>query len=495
MISILPEYIGIWNSIKAYFDEDQIHESKINKQLEIFKKWTTLRAIGYVEAVTGFGKTMIAIISIMRLNIKAPDKTIIVVVPNQNLLNDWIDEKQGYIRTFFLRNVKVYVVNTYTMSNIDRNCDLLILDEVHRYLGENSEFFSTVIASTTYKYLLALSATLGKSEKEFLSKFDIQRVAEITLDEAETNNWVSKFMIYNIGVNLEEEERENLGKLDDLHTKYYGKFNFDFELASACQKKDATRIYHKKKGITKTSKQWRNDIANKYGTTEGEVRKWAGLWFYYMRERKTAIHKAKAKIEILEELLNKVDKKTIVFSEYTEIADTIHKRMPHLAKTYHSNIPTQVYLNDTVIGEGIGQSKYEVYGEVMNWPSVKKLHPLAERYGGNKLKAKIKKDFEENKFKYLLTSKALDEGFDCRDIMVGIIHSGTSVKRQGVQRIGRIIRSYEDKYAIIINIYVKDSQDKTWLEKRLKGLPPSKIRWVDTIDQINFEPKSVKLVA
>lgn len=495
MNSITIQFLNIWNSIKDYFDQDKLDFSKLNKQLELYTYWVKGGAIGYLEAVTGFGKTMVAIIAIMRFNRKAPNKKIIVVVPNTNLKDDWINPKYGYINTFFLRNIDVYVVNTYTMSNINRECDFLVLDEVHRYLGE-SEYFSTVIKKTNYKYLLALSATLGNPEKEFLEKYNVPRIAEITLQEAESNGWVSNFMIYNIGTELESEEREQLGKLDDLHNKYYSYFGHDFELANACQKKDNQRIYHKKKNQYKTAKEWRKEVASSYNTSEAQVRKWAGLWFYYMRERKTAIHKASSKTQMLEQILNKFDKKTIVFSEYTEIADTIHQRMPHIAKTYHSNVPTQIYLNNNVIGEGIGDNKYKLYdGRVMCWRDLTRVIPGAERYGGNKLKAKIKKDFEDNKFKYLLTSKALDEGFDCKDIELGIIHSGSSVKRQGIQRIGRIIRTYKNKFAIIINIYVKNSQDEKWLNSRLKGLPPSKIRWIDKLEEIQLKPVELDLVA
>ena len=53
--------------------------------------------------------------------------------------------------------------------------------------------------------------------------------------------------------------------------------------------------------------------------------------------------------------------------------------------------------------------------------------------------------FRAGDIRILITCRALDEGLDIPEVSVGIILSGTSVKRQRIQRMGRIIRRAERK--------------------------------------------------
>jgi superfamily II DNA or RNA helicase len=55
-----------------------------------------------------------------------------------------------------------------------------------------------------------------------------------------------------------------------------------------------------------------------------------------------------------------------------------------------------------------------------------------------------------------------------KGIDLAIISSGTSSTRQDLQRTGRAIRYQEGKTAVIINIYIKDTQDERWLRARQK---------------------------
>jgi superfamily II DNA or RNA helicase len=483
----------IWKSIEPYFNGIDIDMSKLDKQLDLFLAWALNKGVGYIEACTGFGKTIEAIIAIIRFNLRNPQGKTIIVVPNSSLLKDWVDPKNGHIKNFNLQNVKVYVVNTYTMSDVDRDCDFLIIDEAHRYAREESQYFSSTIKLTKYKYLMALSATLGAQEKKFLESFNIPKIGEVTLEEAEKNGWISKFVIFNYGVDLGEEDDEQSKRLTKLHNQYYAKFNFDFYLATACNVGDNIYFKHKGNGTTMTGKQWRQQVANQFNLTEKDVRKDAGLWLTYMRERKTFLHKAYSKEEAVVDILNNVGLKAIVFSEYTEIVDNIQKRIGKESICYHSNIQSLIYSDislNNIIGKSvktISGTKYKIDNDtkLYEFKEVKKKYPNAIKLSGEKLKNKIKKDFETDKYRVLLTSKALDEGYNCKNIEMGIIHSGSSLKRQTIQRFGRILRFVDGKVAIIVNIYVKDSQDEKWLNERLKGISSSKINWVTSANEIN----------
>jgi superfamily II DNA or RNA helicase len=98
------------------------------------------------------------------------------------------------------------------------------------------------------------------------------------------------------------------------------------------------------------------------------------------------------------------------------------------------------------------------------------------------LKQKVINDFEDGKFKVLCTAKALDEGFNVEGIEMAIICSGTSKLRNRIQRMGRTLRFKPGKVARVINLYIKDSQEESWLRKSQKG--EGNIEWIDSIDQI-----------
>lgn len=104
---------------------------KLKKQIEFFNIWRNSGARGIIECVTGFGKTIISIIAIHKMNKKKPNNNTIVVVPNTKLYDDWVNPEEGHIKKFKLKNVEVYIVNTYTQnkSGVNYICDLLILDE------------------------------------------------------------------------------------------------------------------------------------------------------------------------------------------------------------------------------------------------------------------------------------------------------------------------------------------------------------------------------
>lgn len=501
MIGIATHLLPIWKTIEHKFISDLLEPTKLNRQLEIFNIWRNLRGYGCVEAVTGFGKTMIAIIAIMRLNLHNRTMKTIVVVPNTSLKEDWTDPIQGYITRFQLLNVEVHVVNGYTLYNRQWVCDLLVLDEVHRYAREEADYFSTVLSRTTNKYCLALSATLNSKEKIFLLENNVPIVATVGLDEAEKRGWISNFHIYNIPVHLREYDEMEKQRLDEMHNNYYKKFNHDYEIATGCAVGNNKSLKHKKLGY-KTGSQWRTYWATKMGwnTSLGDAHKWsplnvgkyANMWRYAMRSRKDFLHKAVDKIDMVEQIINRIRKKTIVFSEHIDTCEKLKERLGNYAEMYHSGLLARVYEDsslETEIANGIKINNKTYYkklnGDIVSYDDLKLEYPNCKKLGATKLKKRIKEDFENNKFQVLLTAQALNEGFDCKDVEVGIIHSGNSVKRTNVQRMGRVLRVHEDKSALIINVYVDDSQDKKWVEARQIGTPKSKIHWITSVNEIN----------
>ncbi|MCD8105123.1 MAG: DEAD/DEAH box helicase family protein [Lachnospiraceae bacterium] len=68
--------------------------------------------------------------------------------------------------------------------------------------------------------------------------------------------------------------------------------------------------------------------------------------------------------------------------------------------------------------------------------------------------------FRTGELRILVTCKSLDEGVDIPDASVGIILSGTSVQRQRTQRLGRIIRKKEGKErASLYYLHIEESSE------------------------------------
>ena len=92
-----------------------------------------------------FGKTRVALICIKRFLAKNPSSSVLVVVPTQNLKDQWY----GLLLTNELPYVKVEIVNTITLKNSDvvYDYDLLVLDELHVYASDQ---FSKVFDKVKY---------------------------------------------------------------------------------------------------------------------------------------------------------------------------------------------------------------------------------------------------------------------------------------------------------------------------------------------------------
>ena len=73
--------------------------------------------------------------------------------------------------------------------------------------------------------------------------------------------------------------------------------------------------------------------------------------------------------------------------------------------------------------------------------------------------------FRNGEIRILITCKSLDEGMDIPDVSVGIILSGTSGQRQRIQRLGRVIRKAEGKdFASLYYLHTdQTSEDECFL--------------------------------
>lgn len=436
------------------------NEKRTLRQQEIHEKWVAAGAIGYVLAVTGFGKTRLALLGIERCFEKNPMRRVNVVVPRIPLKEQWeaICESKGW------KNVKVYVGKSYIgLPDYARTCDLLIVDEVHRFTNEESEIFSQVLDKTQKKWVLCLSATVNAEQRRFLHQRGINLIDRVTMEEATREVFVSDHRIYMVGLPMTEEDEKHLEKLNKRFNQTFKVFGFDLDYMFHLMSKQGARA--------------RMEEEQRHGWEEGACFGVVRKGLQAMRERKDFLQKTQSKIDAAVRAVSWFPKKKIItFSEYTDFVDQLTETMGRRAMSYHSNMATQYFDED---------------GKRMkiDAPTYKKLRKEGRkisRKGKQTLMKEVLDTFKRSKNRICNTAKAVDEGVDIDGIEVALLLSYSSTPRQIIQRIGRAIRYFSGKKAFIIVFYVHSEKFRTqelrWLKKAATELHNP--IWVDGMDEL-----------
>lgn len=475
---------------------------KFKRQEKSFDLWRTGKpvqgvirmAVGIIQAVTGFGKTFILIMAIKYMNKTHPDRTAIVVVPTTKLLQDWMgytnDKKEsikGHIENHGLFNVRVFVVNTYVKYQ-DWQCDLLALDECHHYANEDSQYFSTILNITQYKFLMGLSATLSKRQEAFFLKFKIPVVDVIDQQEALKYGYIAPSTVYNLAIPLSDEDKEYNELVNNKFKHFFSRFNHEFDIVKACNGKKGIPISIRLKNGTylgkKTPEEWIQEWArvNKYNGDKTHpyspenIVKNAAQCMNLMAQRKDKWQNFPSKIEYAVKIINRFPYKTMCFSETSAFADKIVKRLPDIAIAYHSNLSTVAVRDKEIIEIGNAEEKEDLKQRGYTILGTTRRKKLALQYFTD----------PSSPIRVLSTVRALDEGVDIPDAQLAIQLAYSSTTRQNVQRNGRVGRldyANPDKKAITINLYMEGTQEEKWLREKQKNGQAA--IWVSSIDEIN----------
>lgn len=399
---------------------------KDNIDSYIINKWLNPKKFngrGFVQAFTGFGKTYLAGIIFKRYRERFTEP-IVVIVPNNNLLNDF--KKLG--KSLGIDNYYVYVINTYVMSDdssIVRECGLCFMDELHRMCSEMSDYFQKAIPITRSKFFLGVSATLEDKHIKFLETFNIEEVFSITVSEGTKLDIIPDYEIYNVGVDLTDREKSSFYKNDRIFRTGFELFNIGdgwntFDLLMGCARAagfpcKVTRKFGETSTVeTSNSDYWCGIVAEASGVLQhlslkeavSKVRSKAFIVRNAMMERDEIINNSSGKLQAVIDILKTIEsvnqekeKKdyTITFMDSIKRISEVEQLSNNKAFTYHS-----------------------------------------------KLGVRAKRDrlslFKQGVFYHLLTVKSLDEGFDEKKASIGIIESYSSKVRQSKQRLGRFIR-------------------------------------------------------
>ena len=279
--------------------------------------------------------------------------------------------------------------------------------------------FIKVFETIKYKYILGLTATIERSDgKHEVLKKAAPIIDEVTLKECLDNDWISKYTIYNLSVNFTEDEAEDYKKRDK--TFKYAAYKLG---------------YGGRDSFTKAS----NILKSKTASAQDKAH--AAIYYNSMRKRGEICKNAGNKIQAIVDIISLFpDRKAIVFSDSTNFADDLQEQLGDICVAFHSKMTA-------------------------------------------KQQREALKMFDDNRTKKRVIScvKALNQGLDVPDCSLGIVAAGNSKKLDNIQRTGRIFRYQPDKTAIIVNLYVPETQEVNWLRSRQESMEPM---FIDDINQI-----------
>lgn len=397
------------------------------RQEECKKAWLSNKGKGTIEACTGFGKTRCAINCLKAVLSKYPTIRTLVVVPTELLKNQWIAILDS---TGLGLNTEVQVVNTTAKNGYE--CDLLIIDEIHRTAADTLQF---IFSKVKYKLILGLTATLERLDGRhtIIEKY-CPVVDSVSIELAKLSGWVSDFTEYQVIISV--EDIETYKEYNKEFVKHFEFFNFDFGLVMSMVGKDGL----------KNRLNYRNQICHSFDKSAlSEALKMityhSTAFMRALQARKKFIHNHPDKLKVAREIISRrSDKKIITFSANTEMAESI----------------------------GIGSV-----------------------YTGKESKKKNRITLDEFALldKGVINScKLAIEGFDCPGLSVGIMLGVDSSSTKSTQAAGRVIRKEGSKYSEIFTLVVEDTVEQEWFKKSHKDSNYVTIDVDNLIKLLNGEP-------
>jgi superfamily II DNA or RNA helicase len=457
------------------------------RQKQCANAWRDNKAIGTIVAPTGFGKTRLTLEQIIGRMFAKKAKHVLILVHRDKLKKQWKSSIENLVEKKLQKFVEVETVQWFIANNASvMDYDLLIVDEIHKFYGEEYIKFINGERIPT-KWRLGLTATPNNREGIYPIDDIYPIVDSITQEEAIENGWISQFIEFNLPVKLTPEEMEQYKHASDLISNNRSKFpeQNNFNAMMKCLHGDnqyssiayATMWAHRN-GWTKNAdkdsdvhRMWNPNVIISYAKKCMEG----------YRIRKNVIQHAANKYQATIELLQKfANLKTICFSESTVFANDLARKFDKVQKdqmvVFHTQLPSRPLKDDN--GDWILYKSGAKKGE--------------KRIFGIKLQKDIIIDlFVNNRrnVRVLSTAKVFDEGFDCPDIQMGIITSRTKNPNQQIQRGGRVkrvIAGKENDKMLIVNIYCENTDDKFGLVKAQSNYEHD-VHWVQSIEDISID--------
>ncbi len=421
-------------------------------QISTVVQWANQNYRGSAEAATGSGKSRIGIHAIRLLRREDDSRRVMIVVPTRILKTQWESELKKWKLD---KNAEVWVINSAIRGF--HQCDLLILDEIHRMAADT---FSQVFSTTEYNFVLGLTATLKRLDgKHELLKTYAPICSSLSMAQARAKGWVANYREYWLGLELNEEDREHYDHLQAQYQKFFRVYQMDFDSV--------------KRGLGDAS--YRNAIAARLDLEPDYVYIAAVNTMRYIRLIRKWLIGHDAKIRAAERLITELNRKTLTFGDSIEVADVLSERLGSKAMAFHSDmqpIEKDSFRDKTFKTEaGARRNAERLSGEYkLKHGRHVVQHKIVKKISGKKLKEYVlHKIANTSQLMAVCTARALNEGFDFPGAELGVTLSRSSSPTTYVQQTGRVVRLSEGSVPIMIHVYLKNTKDEKWLYKAGHG--------------------------
>ena len=385
-------------------------------QTAALESWNKNKRKGLVEAVTGTGKTRLAIAAIAE-ELQLGGK-VAVIVPTVELQRQWFEELDSHfadIQIGLLGNgnqdeltscdVLVAIVHSasrYDLGLQDEELGLLVADECHRY---GAETFSRALEDG-FRSRLGLTATRERPDGAHreLDVYFGSIVYVLGYQEAIRDKYIADVKVAQIGVQLDSLERQEFDEFSQ------GILETQNELSEMLR--ISPNQYHR--FIEKVTQ-----LAAESDTSGNKA---ARRYLSLISKRKALLANTPEKLKVVKHLAPSVIKSngTLFFTETISGAESIAAELRRAgvnAATIHSKLDSQ--------------QRHQTFA-----------------------------DFASGRIKALAAARVLDEGVDVPEADLAVIISASKTRRQMIQRMGRVLRLKADgRMARFVFVYVADSSE------------------------------------
>lgn len=398
-------------------------KDRVQREAEYY--WRQNGCKGAILMATGSGKSKVGVNIVIQdaLDINRPND--LLVVPTEKLRDEgWRDEFQKWdaLPEFnYVERACYASLNKY----VNEDFDTVIFDEGHNLVVNHKKFFE----QNTIRKLIWLSATKPDSmeKKNFLKSLGINPVYEITLDEAVRLGLVAPYDITIVTTTLDDTD-----KYIKAGSKAKGYF---------MQTEKANYSYI-------------NELAESYPSKQTKIKR---MW---------TVYELKSKTEACKWLLNNAipkELRTLIFCGTKKEAIKLSPYRFFSKPTKPKKLPARATSSGAI-------QAYE--------KKVAEYNELLPHWSGDS----DYQSFKEKKITRLSCVEALNEGHNIPDLDCALIRQQNSNALDLWQRIGRTVRFKPGHTATIIIVCCVDTVDSEFVNRAIRGLNMTRIRWVSLED-------------
>lgn len=380
-----------------YEDGDYSHQG------EALNSWMNSPNRGILSIATGGGKTLTSLLCASK-SLKEQSALVVIAVPTSPLIEQWA------------LDVKKFRIEPFVANGIGNKSISVELRGLAREVRLSNKVKVIIITHDALTNVDVFNSLQSIKCRKFLIADEVHNLGA----ESFINN-PPDFFDYALGLSATP-----IRQYDDIGSEkllsYFGGVIYDYPLERAIGTCLTPYEYHIHPVYLNSDEveEWialSEKIKKNYWKTESGDDSYTNLMLV---KRKAIVEAAKNKIAALKNVLNiyGVKSKTLIFTTDKNPVqlDSVNTLMRELNIRYH-----QI---------------------------------TAEETRDKKHIASIISDFTHGKTKVITSKRVLDEGFNIPDVSIAYFLASSSVKRQWIQRMGRVLRKAEGKTKAVIHDFV-----------------------------------------